>query len=460
MPKDRKTRILLLLVLFALALRFAYFFTLLGHPEFRTPMLDSRWFHDQALAISGGHWSGPDAVFRGPLYPVFLAGIYGVTGPDPAAARAVQLLLGGVSVLLVARLGMVVFGASVGVLAGVLAAVSWILVYFEGEILIAAILPLLGTLLLLSLLRADRRGGSSSYLLAGLLFGLFAAARPNILVLLPAALFWIGWRRWRKSAVLLAGVLLLLVPLTVRNRVVSGEWVLLSSQGGINFYIGNHRAADGRHAVFPGLPSWRNEDVERLTAARIGHLPSPNELSRFWFGEALAEIAADPARFLAGLLRKSFFLLHAYEVGNNRDLALYRRANPVLSLPLVSYGLLLPLALVGLLSSPRRSREKNLLVAFFVTYGLSLVLFFVCARFRVPLLPVLFILAGKGLVEMGGRVRRRELRPLLFPLLLLATSSAIVNTDRWVAKEGVRTSPEFTIISAWCCSERGGKMKA
>ncbi|RPJ47794.1 MAG: hypothetical protein EHM19_02625, partial [Candidatus Latescibacterota bacterium] len=91
----RRTAPLLAVVLVAVGLRAGYFASYAAHPEFRTPMLDSEWFHEQALAIRAGDWSAREATFRGPLYPIFLAGIYALTGPDPAAARLVQLLLGG-----------------------------------------------------------------------------------------------------------------------------------------------------------------------------------------------------------------------------------------------------------------------------------------------------------------------------------------------------------------------------
>jgi tetratricopeptide (TPR) repeat protein len=412
MSRLRRFGPLLAIVGIALALRVAYFVTYTGHPEFRTPMLDSEWFHEQALAIRAGDWNAHEATFRGPLYPLFLAGVYLLTRPDPAAARLVQLLLGGLTVLLVAHLGRRLFGAAAGIVSGVLAAFYWILIYYEGEILIESLLPLLTVLVLLSLLRADRSGSLGRHLLAGALLALFAAARPNILLFLPAAVVWCGVRGTRKGIALLVGALLLLAPITIRNRIVTGEWVAVSTQGGINFYIGNQRDSDGIHAVFPGLPSWRNEDVTRLTAARLGRSPTENEVSRYWFREGLKEIAADPVHFAKGIGRKSLLLFTSYEIGNNRDIVLFRRSNPLLSLPFVSFAVLFPLALAGFLYGSAPRREALLLAAFLLFYGLSVVLFFVCARFRVPMLIPLFPFAARGLVLLSERARERSLRTL------------------------------------------------
>ncbi|MFH1681514.1 MAG: glycosyltransferase family 39 protein, partial [Candidatus Eisenbacteria bacterium] len=300
----------------ALALRAAYFLTYADHPEFRAPMLDAEWFHEQALAFRAGDWGSEEASFRGPLYPLFLAGIYAVAGPDPAAARLAQLLLGCLTVLLLGVLGRRIHDSTTGLLAALLGALAWIVVYFEGELLIESVLPLLTVLVLLALLRADRKGTGRSALLAGAVIGLFAAARPNILLFLPAAAVWLGVRGVRRGFLVLLGALLVLAPIALRNRAATGEWVLVSTQGGLNFYIGNHREADGRHAVFPGLASWKNDDIIRATAARLGRVPTENEISRFWFREALREIASDPIRFAAGLARKTGFLLSSYEIGN------------------------------------------------------------------------------------------------------------------------------------------------
>jgi len=52
-----------------------------------------------------------------------------------------------------------------------------------------------------------------------------------------------------RAAMLVAGLLVALGPVAVRNRVVSGEWILVSSHGGLNFYIGNNADADGTYHV-------------------------------------------------------------------------------------------------------------------------------------------------------------------------------------------------------------------
>ena len=57
---------------------------------------------------------------------------------------------------------------------------------------------------------------------------------------------WYSARAWGRDALwLCAGVLLTVLPATLRNRVASGQWVPVTTNFGINLYLGNHAGADG-----------------------------------------------------------------------------------------------------------------------------------------------------------------------------------------------------------------------
>ena len=96
------------ILLVAALLRGLYFCELLESPESTAPALDAA-FHDHwARALVSGDWSAPrffpdpqiqtTPYFRPPAYPMFLAGLYAVSGGSPLVARALQMLLGLVAV--------------------------------------------------------------------------------------------------------------------------------------------------------------------------------------------------------------------------------------------------------------------------------------------------------------------------------------------------------------------------
>ena len=94
--------------------------------------------------------------------------------------------------------------------------------------------------------------------------GLDALVRPSGVVLVPVLAVWAlvaaPRRRLQSAVLILLGAALAIAPVTLRNRVVGGEWVLVTAGGGFNFYIGNHAAADGGYvqpagALCPEMPA-------------------------------------------------------------------------------------------------------------------------------------------------------------------------------------------------------------
>ena len=261
----RRKELILPVVLFFLALgiRLVYLQQMRPLPYFDNPIVDAAYNDRWAAAVSQGNAFQEGPYFRAPLYPYFLALIYVLFGHSYLAARLVQFLLGAGSVVLVYLLGRRTFGLSAGILAGVMAALTGTLMYFEGELLIPAVLLFLNLLMVHALLAAARSSRPWRWLLSGVLLGLSAIARPNVLVFGAAALVWMVVLLVRKglpkrrilisSGAYLLGGLLVIAPVTIRNAIVGRDFVPIASQGGMNFYIGNHPESDGVTAVLPGL---------------------------------------------------------------------------------------------------------------------------------------------------------------------------------------------------------------
>ena len=105
------------------------------HPAVRYPVLDCLAYHDWALAILGGDWLGDRVYYQDPLYPFFLAGLYALFGPDTQGVLIAQALLGAASVVVIFALGRQLGGESVGLVAGLLAAVYQVFFFFEALLL-------------------------------------------------------------------------------------------------------------------------------------------------------------------------------------------------------------------------------------------------------------------------------------------------------------------------------------
>lgn len=433
---------LLLTAGLALVVRVAHVLAMTHSPLFSHPIMDMALHDGWARRLAGGEWLGRQAFFRAPLYPYLLGLVYGVAGPSPLLARILQALMGVGTVLLTHRLARRSAGSAAARVAAVVTALYWPLVFYEGELLLTGLATFLGVAALVGLQEASVRRASGPWLVAGLLLGLGAVTRPNFLAvaaLLPLAFLRMpvsrrpGRRGWLALAL---GVLVPVSLVAVRNRLVSGDTVLIAWQGGVNFYIGNNPEADGHSAILPQAGGdWdaRGADYD-LAEAAAGRRLKPSEVSWYWTRRALSWIVSEPLAWARLTGRKVLYLIWAPEIPNNLAPEFWRRLSPVLALPLPGAALLFPCALAGLLSAAGR-RRLTLPAFFVVSYGATVVLFFVCGRFRIPLVPALAVLGASFAVRLIRRIRREPFR-VCAPGLALLGGCFLVVTLPWFWYEG------------------------
>jgi 4-amino-4-deoxy-L-arabinose transferase-like glycosyltransferase len=437
--------------LIALALRLLHLQQLRAHdPFFELPSVDERMYHEWALAIRGGDWLGAHAFARndvivghGPLYPYFLALVYGLFGPSVATAKAVQCVLGSFSCVLVWALARRLFDGRVALLASLATASYGMLLFYEGALVVANLQVLLALLILLAVVRALERPRLGGWLGAGLLTGLSAVARPNVLLFAAAIAAWIpvalrravpGAQCVALGGAFLAGVALMVLPVTLRNCALTGNWVLVSHAGGLNFFVGNNPDANGAFRVpriFPRALAddpWEQRAVFEAYAERAsGRELTSSEVSAFWRDRGLDFIRAQPGPWLRLELRKLALSVNAHEPWSIRSFTLTRDFSWVLRLPLVSFGFLGPLALLGVFLTRRAWRRLVPLYAMLGTVLATQLVFFVLSRYRVPAIPLLAIFGAAGLVQLLDEVHARRWKQVGLAAALLVVFSFAVH---------------------------------
>ncbi len=397
-------------------------------PLFFSPQLDALYHHQWALAIVTHQEFINDAYFRAPLYPFFLALIYRLFGVNLFWARLIQAGLGAASCGLLFLLGRGLFNRRVGLVAGLLMAVYPLFIYFDGELLISVLLVFLILLGFFAFYFAWKK--ERYWFVPGLVFGLGAIARPNVLLFLSGLFFWFVFQYraqfWRRALPFFFGVLVPIVPVTVRNYLKSGRVVLIAWQAGTNFYIGNNRFSDGTTAIVPGTRgSWWGgyNDVKMGAERALGKKLKGAEIDRFWFKKGLEFWRDQPWKALRLTLRKAYLWFSGYEVSNDRDLYFFKRytllnfllfKTPILKFP---FGVVLPLALAGIYLTRRRWRTLLPVYIFLFTYALSFVPFFITARYRMPVVPFFLIFAVQGVSELVRLSARRRAVPLSIAVL-------------------------------------------
>jgi MYXO-CTERM domain-containing protein len=419
----------------ALALRVVYLREIGGHPLYEALTGDPALYHQQALDILAGKLVPDGAYFHSsPLYPFVLAGLMRVFAGSLAAVRLVQAVVGTASVFLIAMLARAALGRRAAVATAYLAALYVPFIFFESEILEITLVIALVTTMLLVLARRRASAGPVSACAAGVLLGLASLGKPNLLLFAPvgSALVFAGGgaraRRLVSAAAFFLAAGLTILPVTIHNYRASGDLIPVSSNGGINLYIGNHPGAPG---VFQVPPEMRLDLLASSTEAAeraLGRTLSAGEVSDFWAGRAFASMRSRPGAWLGLMARKTALFWNHYEIPNHYHFYFVREFAPVLRLPVSTFGVVAPLGLLGLgLAAARRKRHAALLTAYGVTFMASVVPFFITARYRLPIVPVLLVGAGFALTEMWDWVSARRWRPLVGAVLLLAALAALVN---------------------------------
>ncbi len=413
--------------------------------------LDSGVYVDLGRSVTTGDVAlrsatGGEPFFLAPLYAYFLALVFSVSGGSIVAARVLQVVLGTGAVGLLQAAARPWFGRTAALVAAALLALAGPLVFHEAILLQAALDPCLMALALLAVSRALQAGRWREWLLTGAAIGLFALNRPNALAWAAALAAALPLARGlgrgaRESAALLLGLALAIAPATLRNAVVSGELVLVSSHGGLNLYIGNRDAADGTYRPVPGItPDIRGQaaDARRVAEAAAGRALSAREVDAHFRDLAVEWIAGHPLDAVRLFLRKLAYVLAAPEIALNYSYVYYASDEPTLLRWLVvGAWLLVPLGLLGLAErlwsgppaglEPAGGRAGFALWALVVpVYALSVAAFFVSSRYRLPLLVPFAAGAGFAFVRLVDAARTRARRRLaayaaaLVPLFTLA----------------------------------------
>jgi len=412
--------------------------------------MDALYHVEWARALVRGEDFAPGPFFRAPGYPWFLALITRVFGEGLLAPRLVQAVVGSGSCALVYVLGTRLFDRRTGLIAASISAAYAMLVYFDGELLLPVLEVPTALVAVWLAVRYGDRPGLVRVALAGAALGIAAIVRPNILLWGAAAGAWILFRsglplrtKLRDGAIYALATLAPILPITAYNAIAGGDTVLISTQGGVNFWIGNNPASDGSTAIAPGTrPDWWGgfEDTVAHAEAAEGRALSPSEVSRHYSGRAWQWIASDPWAAAKHLGWKLRLYWTDHELGNNQDEVFFAREfGPVLSLAPFGFGFVAPLGLLGLALSVRRFRRIGPAWLFVPMWCASVVAFFVCARFRIPMMPVLGIFAAFAAVSAIDALRTRRWKPLAiggaaFVGLALLVQAVPARVDRTPAK--------------------------
>jgi 4-amino-4-deoxy-L-arabinose transferase-like glycosyltransferase len=344
-----------------------------------------------------------------PGLPLLVGGIYKLTsGVHERFARLVLALIGSLSVLFSYLIGCRLSGPLAGLVGAGAVAIYPAFLEYQGMFMSE---PLAATLLsgsvLAMLWAAGRDGhGARGWLLPGLLLGALALVRPEYLAIsLPIAVVVFARRGrddWRaglvQALVMLVGLVLIVVPWTVRNEVALGRFVPISTGGGQVLFAGSYMPSGGdpekvgaevleRHPELRReLPS--NPRLEQILAAlarqRYPDMESDAALARMGRERLWDNVSEQPLEY-AGFVASKLWLIWGH---GPRDV-MREPAWEVLHWLLVALGLLG----LGVLARQRRW-EPLLLGVVLVAVTATGALLVASPRRALVTIPVVAALAG------------------------------------------------------------------
>lgn len=428
--------------------------------------IDSEFYRNLAVDLLEGKGLPPGALTFNPLYPLFLVVSFQLLGTGLLATRIAQSFLGLLTILFVFLAGRrLVVGPQKGKLpAGAVSFVAMALTVlytqfalYEGMLLgvTLEVLLLIASFTLGLAMDEDLHGerelriGSRRMApwlgggILGILCGAGSLGRPNLFLPLVAGIpVWIiarnlRKRRWLAPAIgFVVGAALFLLPPTIHNVRNAGEFVPVTAHGGINFYIGNrpgtigvYEPPEGMRGEMRGLVEDALAEAEKETGRKMTNA----EASHYYMDKALRDIKRDPLGWLVLLGRKLVLFWNKIEVHDLPEVFYFQDTVPLFGFPFLQFSLLAPLGIAGLVVLIRSGRNRSLVCLYLGTAQISIVLFYTNTRYRLPVVPIVILLAAYFIVWTVREISRRRVKTAAIMIAVAAALFFLVS-NRTIVK--------------------------
>jgi len=369
-------------------------------------------FAARALANGEGyiHLDGSPTAFWPPGYPLLLATAYRFFGEQVAVAQFMNVVLGTATVGLTYLIGRRALGPTPAVVGASIVAFFPSLIFFTGVTLSEVtftFLALFGVYLLILEARQGPQRDLRLLIGAGLVLGLATLTRGQAL-LLPLVMvpFWLRTGLTRpyiieRLVAITLGIGLIVAPWTIRNAAELDAPVFISTNAGIDLWIGHNEGANGSG----GLTAGRDlvfSHPELDSVAREVRVNSDG------FRKAIAYAVTHPRQELMLPFQKLFWLLYNDEEGlkwndghGSQSFLSSGARQGLIALSNVYYFAMLGMVALGVrLWFSTKDAGKVLLISLVSYWLLVSMVFFGDPRFHAPIMPVAALLAAPALVSL------------------------------------------------------------
>lgn len=425
--QDKKKR-LLFIFLISISIKIVYFLHFKENPFFYFihDTSDAINFDIGALNFSSGDLlaSSPNNNYS-PFYKYFIGFIYILVGRNLPVVWAVQLLMGTFTLLLIFLITSKLFNNRAAFISSFLYSLYGPGLMFEGILLRATILSFLGVLSLYLLIILAEKRNLIRILATGFVVSLFIQCRPNVIIVFALFLFilpnYFGNKKVIKETILLSFIVFLFfIPLLIQAKMVHGKFVFFDASGPVAILMGNN-------PEYPGadyLEEYRYEGDFSLSYSKTMSL-------------LLQNFIRYPMEMLKLYLRKTYHFFNSYEFPTNYNFYVFREFSFLLKTPLSNFAVFSSLGLLGFLININKFDKLRLLNIYFIGMTLSVILFYIVSRFRIPVVPYYAVFSGCFLDRICVWYGSKKYKKILFSIATVFVFQFYLNSFPHIASSNV-----------------------
>ncbi|MBU1007071.1 MAG: glycosyltransferase family 39 protein [Candidatus Omnitrophica bacterium] len=364
-------------------------------------------------------------------YPLFLAFIFRIIGYHLVPVLYIQAILSAFSTLLIYAIGRQVGSWKTAMIAYILG-VFYYPFWYNSIILLSEMLLLF---LMLLFFYALIRWFAKPSVIMGFCTGLSAGAaflvRPIILPIIPLYLLWAFSRFHRQgkmkmfitgSFALILGLIFILAPLAIRNYRLTGRLLLTPTVGGYHLLL-TYNPYNVNFMSYNSDPGFITENYPGFRDSLLPNLKinipasTPPLLAEYlqdqsYGRSAFQFISKNPIQFFKTLPR-TFWNIWRIDYPADRlrgkvdNVVLFGSRIPFLLCKInkiIFYGAMIPFFLLGIyIAVSKKNMPALLITTFFSYFVICHTIFASMIRYRIPVMPLFFILSALGLRELWHR---------------------------------------------------------
>ena len=438
-----------------------------NNPIFNLPIVDAKEYVDDASYYNDVSWLGPPgSYFHPPGYSYFIGIIFLFFGKHLIAIRLVHILMDVANIYVVYKIAEKVFDKRVALISALLYAIYVRMIQYSVEILPPVLVIFLLLMSIYFLISSNENNKTKSISLSAFFLGLLLITLPNFILVIPVFVLWIYSSLRAKQSnlteekaplpkirfIMILFIVIALFPVVLtatRNRMVADESLLISRNGGVNLYLGNNPNIKKTVGATPGI-EWEKLLMLPYQTTRIANFKQQDD---FFSDKAFDYIKNNFGDWIQLMLKKTLWFFNAHEFPRNFNVYYFAEFSFITKYPILNFAAILPLALAGMFFGFKKSipffkenLNRLLLTAIVLIYSFSIVLIFIAARYRLPIIPLLIIFASAFLVLLYDKFQEKNFKMIGIGLGITMVLFFFTQKKYFEDEYSFHASPVFTRV--------------